>query len=73
MNKIIIDVPTNNIEIIPLTLTELTELEELRKQEKEKHLLLEETETQTAINKAAAQAKLAALGLTADDLKALGI
>ncbi len=73
MNKIIIDVPTNNIEIIPLTLTELTELEELRKQEKEKHLLLEETETQTAINKAAAQAKLAALGLTADDLKALGL
>jgi hypothetical protein len=32
-----------------------------------------EAEAKAATNKAAAQAKLAALGLTADDLKALGL
>jgi len=32
-----------------------------------------EQDTQTEANKIAAQAKLAALGLTADDLKALGL
>ena len=68
MNKMIIDVPTNTIEIIPLTDAELATLAESSKQEKEKHLLQEEAEAQAATDKAALLAKL---GITADEFKTL--
>lgn len=46
---------------------------ELEKASKELKKNALEKEAQAALNKAAAEAKLAALGLTADDLKALGL
>jgi hypothetical protein len=62
--------------------TEIDEIieREMTAEEYQAHLIyldkltvLEERQTQAQADKAAAQAKLAALGLTADDLKALGL
>jgi predicted Zn-dependent protease len=60
---------TNEVVEIELTVEESEQLAIYRSQfEADK-----ETETAQAAAKAAAQAKLAALGLTADDLEALGL
>lgn len=73
MTKQIINCETG--EIIKRDLTE----EELAQQEKDTATViriqkeLEALKTEAETKKAAAEAKLAALGLTADDLKALGL
>ena len=66
-NKVILT--GDNVEIVPLSAEELVRLENL----------IEESKAQKAAEavkeaaKESAQAKLAALGLTTDDLKALGL
>ena len=57
------------IENKPLTEADIAEKEALLAYEKERDEAIEKA----AADKAAAQAKLAALGLTVDDLKALGL
>jgi len=52
-----------------MTTAEISDLEEAQKQGQQ----LKAQEAQIGANKAAAQAKLEALGLTTDDLKALGL
>ena len=60
------DAITGECEIIPLTADEIAERESLATAQAE-------AKAQAEADKASAQAKLAALGLTADDLKALGL
>ena len=67
--KQVFNCATQEIKIIELTETELTQVKSM--QEKEK-IFLAEAEAK-AQAKATAEAKLAALGLTTDDLKALGL
>ena len=56
-------------EIVPLSADELVQLEDLIEESK----ALKAAEAAKEAAKEAAQAKLAALGLTAEDLKALGL
>lgn len=65
----IINCLTNEVIERPMTADELDQLEKDRLEGQQK--LTEQKEK--AAKKAAAEAKLAALGLTADDLKALGL
>jgi hypothetical protein len=57
---------TNTVEVIPLTDAEIADREALAAAQAEK-------EAQAETDKASATAKLKALGLTAEDLKALGL
>ena len=66
LTKTVFDALTDTVEVIPLTADEIAEREAFAKAEAEK-------DTQAEAAKEAAQAKLATLGLTADDLKALGL
>ena len=59
-----------NTEIIWL---DTTQIQPTENEITEAYLLLEQDEISKQQQKAAAQAKLAVLGLTADDLKALGL
>lgn len=68
-NEIIIDALTGEETIKPYTVEQIAEVE-ATKIEIAKQI---ELDSKAAADKAAAQAKLAALGLTADDLKALGL
>ena len=58
----------DNVEIVPLSAEELVRLESLIEETK----LEKAAEAKAAADKLAAKAKLEALGLTANDLKALG-
>jgi hypothetical protein len=60
------DAATGTVEVIPLTVDEIADRESLATAQAE-------AKAQAEADKASAQAKLAALGLTADDLKALGL
>lgn len=68
-NEIIIDALTGEETIKPYTVEQIAEVE-ATKIEIAKQI---ELDSKAAADKAAAQAKLAALGLTTDDLKALGL
>ncbi len=73
MEHIEVNCETGEISAIPLTEEEKAEQEATAKKVLEANKLLKEQETKAEADKAAAQAKLAALGLTTDDLKALGL
>lgn len=60
------DALTDTVEVIPLTADEIAEREALAQAQAEKV-------AKDEADRAAAEAKLAAIGLTADDLKALGL
>jgi hypothetical protein len=66
-NKVILT--GDNVEIVPLTADELLRLEEDRRESAAAKAAVSAAEAA----KRAAQVKLEALGLTADDLKALGL
>jgi sugar-specific transcriptional regulator TrmB len=61
----------DKVQIIPLTEEELAEREAMRIQAEAEQLQREAEELSQAEAKASAQAKLAALGLTADEIAAL--
>jgi hypothetical protein len=63
----------NTITEIELTPAEVEQFEEMYKESAEKSKVSEAEAEAKAEAKASAEAKLAALGLTADDLKALGL
>ena len=67
------NVETNEVIEIPLTDAEIADVQARQKAGNERiaQQAIEQAEAEAA--KAAAQAKLAALGLTTDDLKALGL
>ena len=67
--KTIFDAKTNELEVRPMTDSELAQYEK----DKIEALAKAQLETEAAAKKAAAEVKLAALGLDADDLKALGL
>ncbi len=73
MEHIILNCETGQISSIPLTEEEKAKQEATAKKVLEANKLLKEQETKAEADKVVAQAKLAALGLTADDLKALGL
>lgn len=67
--KTIHNVETDEIQEVPLTSEDLAMIES----DKAEAELMKSQEAKAKADKEAAQAKLAALGLTADDLKALGL
>lgn len=72
ITKLVVDCETGEQHIIPLTEEELAqrELDRIAGEEAQAQRQLEETAKADA--KASAQAKLAALGLTAEEISALG-
>lgn len=70
--KVIVDCSTGEETIIPLTAEEIAELEAARVAFEAEQAAREAAEAAAAEAKASAQAKLAALGLTADEIAALG-
>jgi hypothetical protein len=68
--KMIHNVETNEIEIIELSDEEQTQLKAERADWLKARI---QAKTETAAKKQAAEAKLAALGLTVEDLQALGL
>ena len=73
MEHIEVNCETGEISAIRLTEEEKAEQEATAKKVLEANQLMKEQEAKAEADKAAAQAKLTALGLTADDLKALGL
>jgi hypothetical protein len=71
LNRVI--VTGDNVEIVPLTKEEIAIIEESKKATAAENAALATADAAKEAAKEAAQAKLAALGLTADDLKALGL
>lgn len=71
MNKVIVNCETGEQEVVPLTAEEITELEAIQASEAEQRAAAEAEATKVAAAKEAAQAKLAALGLTAEEIAAL--
>jgi hypothetical protein len=69
MESIVINCLTNEQKIVQLSAEEISIIEKDKIEEQKRNDLINEQ----IIAKEAAQAKLAALGLTADDLKALGL
>lgn len=67
------NVETGEIKEIPLTDEEIADVLARQEAAKPKLNAIEQEIAQAAAAKAAAEAKLVALGLTADDLKALGL
>lgn len=67
LNKVVIT--GQSVEIVPMSEDELTYLDNLVKESK----AAKTAAAKAAADKLAAQAKLEALGLTAEDLKALGL
>ena len=66
LTKTVFNALTDTVEVIPLTADEITNREALATAQAE-------AKAQAEAEKASAQAKLEALGLTANDLKALGL
>jgi len=71
LNKVILT--GENVEIVPLTAEEIALLEQSRQATAAENAALAAAEAAAEAAKEAAHAKLEALGLTADDLKALGL
>ena len=69
MDKLVHNAATGEITEVALSGQELLQVQKDKEQAAAEKLLVE----QTASKKIAAEAKLTALGLTADDLKALGL
>lgn len=67
------NIQTNEIKKIPLTDKEIEEIKNYEKKAKEKEAIIQAEAEAKAQAKAEAEAKLAKLGLTADDLRALGL
>ena len=73
MEHIEVNCETGQISSIPLTEEEKAKQEATAKKVFDANELMKKQEAKAKADKAAAQAKLEALGLTADDLKALGL
>ena len=71
MEKIIIDCSTNEKTIVPLTAEEIAEQEAALAQFEAEQAALAEAAAAVAEAKASAEAKLAALGLTPEEIAAL--
>jgi hypothetical protein len=70
-NKVIVDCSTGEQTIVPLTASEITELETARIAAEAERAEREAAEQATAAAKGAAQQKLLSLGLTAEEIAAL--
>ena len=71
LTKIIVNCETGEQTVVELTADEIAEREVLAVQAEADRVALEAAETAKAEAKASAEAKLAALGLTADEIAAL--
>ncbi len=71
ITKLVIDCETGEQTVVPLTAEELAEREAMAAQAEADRLAREAEEQAKADAKASAQAKLAQLGLTADEIAAL--
>jgi hypothetical protein len=71
--KQIDDAITGQVERVELTAEEYAELEQRQKDATEAEAMQAEAQAKAEADKATAQAKLEALGLTVDDLAALGL
>lgn len=71
LTKVIINCETGEEEILPLTAEEIAQLEADRITAEAERLAAEQEAAKVAAAKEAAQAKLAALGLTAEEIAAL--
>jgi hypothetical protein len=71
ITKLVIDCETGEQHVVPLTEEELAEREQMRVQAEAERLAREAEEQAKAEAKASAQAKLAALGLTEDEISAV--
>ena len=69
--KVIVDCSTGITEVVPLTAAEIADLETARLAAEDQRAAAEAEAAQVAAAKASAEAKLAALGLTADEIAAL--
>ena len=69
--KVVIDCATGQEEIVPLTEAEIAEAEVMRAEAEARRVAAEAEAQAKAEAKASAQAKLAALGLTVDEIAAL--
>ena len=72
MEKVIVDCSTGEQSVVPLTAEEIAELEAAAAQAEQDRLAAEAEAAALAVAKQAAEAKLAALGLTAEEIAALG-
>jgi hypothetical protein len=72
VTKLVVDCTTGEQTVVPLTEEELAEREVLRVQAEADRAQREADELAKAEAKASAQAKLAALGLTPEEISALG-
>lgn len=71
MDKVIVDCSTGEQTVVPLTAEEIAELEAASIEAEADRLAAEQEAQAKAAAKATAEAKLAALGLTADEIAAL--
>jgi hypothetical protein len=71
MEKVIVDCSTGEQTVVPLTAEEIAELEAAAAQAEANRLAAEQEAEALAATKAAAESKLAALGLTAEEIAAL--
>ena len=69
--KVIVDCSTGEQTIVPLTADEIADLETARVAAEEERIAAEAEAAQVAAAKASAESKLAALGLSADEIAAL--
>ena len=71
MEKVIVDCSTGEQTVVPLTAEEIAELEAAAAAAEAERLAAEQEAQAKAAAKATAEAKLAALGLTAEEIAAL--
>lgn len=69
--KVIVDCSTGITEVLPLTAAEIADLETARLAAEDQRAAAEAEAAAVAAAKASAEAKLAALGLSADEIAAL--
>ena len=71
MEKVIVDCSTGTTEVVPLTADEIAELEASAAQAEADRVVAEAEAAAKAEAKASGEAKLAALGLTSEEIAAL--
>ena len=71
LTKVIVDCSTGEQSVVPLTAEEIAELEAAAAQAEQDRIAAEAEAASVQAAKEAAQAKLAALGLTAEEIAAL--
>lgn len=71
LTKVVVDCASGEVSYIPLTEEEIAEREALAAQAEQERLEREAAEAAKAAAKASAESKLAALGLTAEEISAL--